>query len=220
MYQALSSVPKGRDKERVLVLLLMDASTSMGSYGNTPLRAVKQYIRSLIKADDGKEYYVGVLGFNRTAFKILAMNEVHEIDLANLEYGLKGGTHLYDTVDATLREMLVFWKELDPDFTKVVIGVFSDGWDRWSNAQTQPASCQFMSCSTTLIGWKLLAFGIGIDGRLLAKNLGFPEANGHTVSASREGIMEASRGFSECTLGFGHRPDPQEFILENSQPSG
>lgn len=206
----------GKGKEQVLVLVLMDASTSMYTYGDTPVRAVKQYIKSLIKAKDNKIYYVGVIGFNRGIFKILAMDEVHQLNLGHLHYQLDGGTHLYDTVDKSLHGLLAIWEKMNHDHENIVVGVFSDGWDRWSNEETQPQSCQFMAKSATLMGWKLLAFGIGINGRLLARYLGFPEENGHTVNSTREGLMQASRDFSEYTTGI--PVDPQDFNLDNSNP--
>lgn len=54
------------------------------------------------------------------------------------------------------------------------------------------------------LGWKLHTYGIGINGKELARKMGFDEDLAITVEASVQGIETSTRGYSQAT----RRPRP------------
>lgn len=184
---------------KTLSILILDASSSMRRYGAIPLESVKAHLRQIKNPPDGRKQYCAIVTFHYRPEVLVPVGSAEstaEITCYNTEVG----TLLYETVWHVLI-WLCEMKELNesPNL-KIVIGVFSDGADGRS-PESQPAWLKETARDARESGFLLFTYGIGIDAKELARDMGFPDDSDHafTVNPSVGGIRRATEHFSDVT---------------------
>jgi len=183
--------------DTTVAMMIVDRSRSMGRFGEAPQDAINAYVHSL--RESGQNFYCGVTSFagtTRVEIPLTAVGEIGKFD----NYSTSAGTLLYATVNEALKECLALKQKMEADNRplRVIIGVFSDGEDNLSPAGCQ-SDLQKASAFAIEAGFELLAFGIGIDAKELAYDLGFPSDYAETFEASEEGIHYASASMSHTS---------------------
>ena len=194
---------KGTNK--TLSIMFIDKSGSMQRFGQTPLDCLNNHLQTLQTPPDGREQYCTVISFTEEATVELPLTKVSN-GLKIKSYEADGGTLLWETVYQTLKVFLQMHKNLpDNDSLQVVVGVFSDGEDNWSFPERQPRKLKKIAQRALEFGWHLYSYGIGIDAKKLASDMGFPTDDDHakTVLATPEGLQEVTQHFSINTTTIG-----------------
>lgn len=192
-------LPKGTalvpvaDREQRISVLVLDSSGSMEVYGAGPAEAVNELINTLRRATNA-QYWVSVVTFADAARVEVPLTRVASVQPMT-RYRASGSTLLWRTVKHVLSELIEAYQRLDPTAqhkVKVFVAVFSDGQDNQSPRPRYPGALQIESGKALALGFGLKAVGIGIDGKRMARGMGFPEQDAVTVEASPDGIGEAT----------------------------
>ncbi|MCX6745370.1 MAG: VWA domain-containing protein [Candidatus Parcubacteria bacterium] len=188
--------------ESTLSIMIMDKSGSMKKFGKAPLKAINDHIKSLKAANDGRKHYCGIISFNDKAQVEKEVMDVSRM-VPLFSYHPGNGTLLWETVDKTLRDLITLWLPYQSEKLKIVVGVISDGEDNHSDRHLYPKSLQTAARWAINHGWELLTFGIGINGRRLAAEMGFPMDSQHafTMEANEQGLKDTSVTMTQTTLG-------------------
>lgn len=195
-----------------LSLLICDGSGSMEIHGNAPIACMNRHLATLRNPPDGREQVAMIVTFSEGYKVVVPLSAVKDIRLLNelnyRQYFSYQGTLLWRTVKRFLAEFNAGYRILPPDkrnLLRVCIGVISDGADNRSDTVRYPKRVQEESARSLALGFELLAYGLGIDGQQLARDLGFPEDDAHamTVEATRAGLDCVTQHFSETTTGGG-----------------
>ncbi len=147
------SVPENKytEKESVLVMLILDCSSSLGDSFHDVKEGAKEFIRTMVEkyrggtnSDEG--IYLGVIGFNRMEntdrmiMPVKHMTERNEDDFINFidNFKMAKGTSLYYAMDKGIDEMKKAERhlpELDKDAHMII---FTDGFDNTSINELGP----------------------------------------------------------------------------------
>lgn len=197
-------VPYGIRKDRILSAMLLDRSDSMGAFGDTTRKITNQFLDDLRR--DVRHYHLTtVIGFSDELKVLIPPTPVMRVQ-ALQEYLTDGGTLLYQTVDEVLQQILRSWYDMsmvDRAKTQVVVGVFSDGEDNRSDRMLYPNKVQATSRRCLEQGWLLTTFGIGVSGKELATNLGFPLDRAEDHAATNQGLRDAATSLGATTITGG-----------------
>jgi len=180
------------DRIAVLSILILDASGSMGRHGDAPQVAVNKNTAGL-KADKERRHFASLVTFADTYtinFPLMPIEEVPEFT----DYKAGGNTLLYRTVKRVLQSLHNLWKNLTPrqrQMLRIVVTVISDGDDNRSPKRLYPAVLRDFSMVGRQYGWTLQAFGLGIDGKRLARDMGFDLNLAETLDADQQSIAQA-----------------------------
>lgn len=185
--------------ERTLSILILDASSSMRRYGAVPLESVKAHLRQIKNPPDGRKQYCAIVTFHFRPEVLMPVGSA-ESTAEIVSYTTEVGTLLYETVWHVLIWLCEMKEQFESPNLKIVIGVFSDGADGRS-PDNQPALLQATAQDARKSGFLLFTYGIGIDAKELARDMGFPDDADHafTVNASVGGIRRATEHFSHVT---------------------
>lgn len=197
-------VPLGCQLGRVVSLLALDMSESMKKFGDVPRSAVNMYFDQL-EQDVRLFHITGLVGFGTEAAVLIPPSPIKQVGRLD-EYRPNGSTRLFQTVDEGLEGLLVGWRRLSPQGkarTQVVVGVFSDGQDNQSDKALYPQKLQATSAECLREGWILTTFGIGIDGKELARLMGFPEDRAETREGTGGGLHDAMTSLGHTTRTAG-----------------
>lgn len=193
---------------------ILDESGSMRKFGATPPEAINGHHQSLRESTDGRQYLCAVITFSATHEVRIPLMPVEDIGPLK-GYDPCGSTLLWKTVYLTLESLIDYYKRYKASIPrefrnelKVVVGVFSDGKDTASPVLTQPQALQIIAAKALELGWKLQTFGIGIDAGYLARRMGFPDDDEHTltVEATPQGIQDSVIEMTRTTMGQDVRP--------------
>lgn len=200
-------------EERTLSIIILDASPSMQKHGLVPQECVNEHFKAIRNPPDGRKQYCTVITFHDAAFVNIPLTPADQLADMNNYHTDGSSTLLWETVYQTLK----LFSTAMPQTTnlKIFVGVFSDGGDNASDHERQPHKVKRMAQKVQALGWELFCFGIGIDGKKLAEDMGFPTDDKHvkTVAADEAGIREVTTHFSTETTtchpsGFFKRPNP------------
>jgi hypothetical protein len=187
-----------------LVIIILDASMSMARFKNDVEKAINDYLNRL-RGDKTKKYVIGIVTFGSTyelSLPPTALDNINEFT----DYKPEGdSTLLWQTTKRVLSSLVKAHEALLKKPDVVVVGVFSDGEDNASPAHNYPLLLEHYSRHALMRGFVLQAIGIGIDGKKLAHEMGFPEEFAHTVDANQAGIHESSVCFANTTMGGAFR---------------
>ncbi|MFA4846472.1 MAG: vWA domain-containing protein [Patescibacteria group bacterium] len=203
----------GNDNPKTLSVLILDASMSMIRFGDAPRQCVANHLAAIKKSPDGREQFCAVITFNKHATLVVPLARADAIS-DSFRYQNDYGTLLWKTVHEALKSFCLYFRLHSPKNTKIFVGVISDGIDNQSNKGGQPGNPVYpektkkWSKRALELGFELFAYGIGVDGKKLAEDLGFPTDDQHafTLEASVRDLTRSTRHFSETTTG-GFDPD-------------
>ncbi|HBP00409.1 MAG: hypothetical protein UU48_C0004G0060 [Candidatus Uhrbacteria bacterium GW2011_GWF2_41_16] len=187
------------EQRRTISLLILDASTSMQRHGDVPEKEVNRYLDAL--REDSANHFASLVTFSDTYSLAIPLMPIGDIPRYK-KYKADGNTLLWRTVKRALQgldetwQQLSIWQKLR---THVVVCVMSDGEDNRSPRVNYPQAVQEYATRGRQNGWTLIPIGIGIDGRKLARDLGFNEDLAETVDASEAGIGKATTSFIDHT---------------------
>ncbi len=176
---------------RFIPILVFDVSSSMRHLSQPLQNAGNKFIKFLLTLGRPDEIRASVIIFSSNAVVLHDFLPLHEINLqCNFVHGY--GTALYagslkaiDLAQEQLGKCLAQRKA-----PKVSINVFTDGYDTRSAAQL-PLLKEKVRAAKKL-GFDLRLFGIGIDVRQTAREMGFPLEQVVEVPATSEGIHTSS----------------------------
>jgi hypothetical protein len=177
----------------VLSLLVLDCSTSMSRFGHAPEQAVNRYLDT-VRADTAHHHVTGLVTFSEHFRTEIQPAPVHSIPRYK-GYRTDAGTLLWRTVKRVLRGLSDSWDTLSPAERanlSIVVSVLSDGDDNLSDRRDYPSALQDYARRGRKHGWQLASFGIGIDGKRLAREMGFDEELSQTVEPTEAGVYVAT----------------------------
>lgn len=187
-----------------LAYLVMDASTSMKSFGGAAEEAMRGVITDLQSGPRPECIALGIMSFADDARILLPIQMIGNVSPFCLNYAstINGRTRLY----ATVAEALATIKAVDDireigDRVNIVFTVFTDGNDNLS-AGWLP-TCRQLADHGFRRGWQLSVTGFGVDGESIAAQMGFRGQNGQpageTIGADRQSLRTSMAGFSKRT---------------------
>src|SRR3989338_393307 len=192
-------------REKTFSILILDSSGSMQRFGFTPIEVANKHVQALADANDGREYYFGLVTFANMAKVEIGLSPV--ADIIPLEiYHPSGGTRLWETVYSVIDRLLNFlspFSLFDRQKIQIAISVITDGEDNMSDRERFPEILQRKAKEIQNLGWKLLCYGIGIDAEKTAKNMGFPLDPSLTVriEPTHEGVRGTSIHMTQTIRG-------------------
>ncbi len=209
--QQFELVPQGglsiAEMPITISVIILDCSTSMGKYGQTPGAAVDAHIVAL-QGQEGCQYICGVVGFADEARIIIPLSPVEKISGMG-RFEARGNTKLYDTVRMVLQKLMLGFQESPLEYLnnlRINVAVFSDGAD---NRSEDGASKHLQDLTKVAIkmGFNLMTFGIGIDSQRLAADMGFPTDSEHakTSAATSRGVQDSMEFVTRTTTSL-HKP--------------
>jgi len=203
------------DQNATLSIILFDRSSSMHRYGSIPQDAVNAHFISLLDPPDQRTQFCAVFSFASTPRVELPITIAQDIKPLT-SYRAEGNTLQWKTVDECLKAFLHIYQTLPPEKQAklaIAIAVFSDGQDNMSNYDKfnrpiypapYPAKLQETSRQALAQKWELFSYGIGIDAKQMAREMGFPDDfHAVTVEATIEGVKKATADFSHSTTIIG-----------------
>jgi hypothetical protein len=184
-------------------VMVIDASDSMKKFAGAARQAILDHIENL-RVDKDRTYLSAIIGFNDDSFVILPLTLVSE-NMPEILYDPQGHTLLWQTVALTMAQLriLVMEARKKNQQVDVVFGVISDGKDNRSPEGILELLHKVVGKSLA-DGWDLQTFGIGIDAKELAVQMGFPtdEKHAHTMKATAEGVREAAMSMTQSAMGW------------------
>ncbi|MFA4846473.1 MAG: hypothetical protein WC654_08045 [Patescibacteria group bacterium] len=199
------------DEPKTFSIMILDASGSMRSYGDVPQKCINEYLESLKNPPDGRKQYCTVVVFNDDYQAIIKPSLAAKVKPIT-NYCADGCTLLWETVYKALKNYRALYGIIQPENLKIFVGVFSDGQDNKSFKDRQPRKLKAMAKAVQALGWELFCYGIGIDGKKLAQDMGFPTDDDHcqTVEANDAGVQATTQHFTAATTTCFHL-DPKLF---------
>ncbi len=195
-----------------LAMLLLDRSGSMNDFGDAPLKAANECLEVLKNKPGADRTYAGVWTFCEVVTNDIPIQPL--CDLQPLQkYIARGGTALYDAVGEALRQALeiqAFADRVHGIKIHTSLSVITDGDDLHSR---MPHARELTFAQHAKDAkFDLMAIGIGIDHKRLARNLGFDPRNCHTVDATAAGVRRATHMtsvmFSHTMMGVQPQDTP------------
>jgi Mg-chelatase subunit ChlD len=178
----------GEEAFDVSIVLLVDQSGSMKPFARAVPEAFDRFVESLREGGAAEISRLAVVTFaerGEIALPFTALTA--ELQLEG--YAPEGGTRLVDTVRDVLLALLErTWVEDE----RVIVAVITDGKDTSSTPEGR-WELQSLALRAQAREWTLLTFGIGIDARIAARSLGFPDDPGaaQTLARSAESLFES-----------------------------
>ncbi|MEI7742105.1 MAG: hypothetical protein WCJ29_06470 [bacterium] len=185
-------------KCQTLGILMMDRSSSMKVFGDTPRRALNEYLRELGKLPNHEAVSVGIFTFDAAVQMDVPISPVAKVPSMK-HYDTGYGTRLYGTVFGVLGHMLPKIEAMlktGADL-ETIVAVFTDGYDSVSR-ECLP-EVQHLAARAIQFRCKLIVFGIGVDAKAIAREMGFPEDLAIDVPATREGVRTATTRVTEIS---------------------
>lgn len=188
------------DKPKTFSIMILDASGSMKVFGEVPQKCINEHLEALKNPPDGRKQYCTVVVFNDDYQAIIKPAPAEKVKPIT-NYCADGCTLLYETVYQALKSYRALYGIAQPENLKIFVGVFSDGQDNRSSADRQPKKLKKMATAVQALGWELFCYGIGIDGKKLAEDMGFPMDDDHcqTVVANDAGVRATTQHFTAAT---------------------
>lgn len=187
-----SQQPLARGTNSTLALLLLDRSSSMAEYGQTPRLAANECIQAVQNVPGAENARLAVFTFGNEVTLDVRPQPVKAASPIQT-YLPNGGTKLYEAVYVALYVALEHHavEEGEGRKTEVVISVITDGQDTTSTPKYWKLMRQ-LSEQARRLGFKLQVIGIGIDSHSLAEDLGFESALAKTVAPTAQGVRDAA----------------------------
>lgn len=185
------------DKPKTLSILILDRSGSMLKYGDAPRACVNEHLEKIKNPPDGREQYCTVITFCDDATIEIPVTRADLIKPLEA-YVADGHTLLWQTVHETLKLFCTMFKVKNPPNLKVFVGVISDGVDNRSDRNLYPQKTQKWAKRARELGFELFCYGIGVDGKMLARDMGFPDDDQHafTLVAAVESVRDSIASFT------------------------
>jgi len=184
-------------KPKTLSVMIIDRSGSMQKYGGTPQKCVNDHLAAIKNPPDGREQFVTVITFADDAKIEIPVSPAATAQPLET-YVADGWTLLWQTVHETLKLFCTLHRMNNPTNLKVFVGVISDGDDNRSDNTIYPKKTRKWAQIALDLGFELFAYGIGVDGKKLAEDMGFPSDDQHafTLEASVASVQEATTHFT------------------------
>ncbi|MFZ6014787.1 MAG: vWA domain-containing protein [Patescibacteria group bacterium] len=200
-------------KDIALTMLLLDRSSSMSQYGETPLRSANECIDTLRHQAGAKSTLAGLWTFADDVTNDIPIQPL--INLPQLAgYDACGNTALYDAVGNALHmglELQNAAKNRHGVKMHVAVSVITDGEDTCSRHPRQRLVTFAQHAKDA--GFALQVIGIGIDHVHLAQVLGFEPGYSCTVDNTVAGVRQATHTASVLfsrTMMYGNPRDSSQ----------
>lgn len=183
--------------------MVMDRSGSMERFGSVPLRAINDYLLKLQRSALAASLEASVVVFDHATDTLIPMKPIAQIGMLR-SYKNGHGTRLHGTVADVLERLIARVAEEQAQGADVTasIAVFTDGEDTSRPAGKHLTRLRHLVVSAGDLGFQLIAVGIGIDGKALAKELWFPENGALTVDPDGIEILKAAEDVSQMVEDF------------------
>jgi Mg-chelatase subunit ChlD len=179
------------------IVLIVDRSGSMQPFAQTVPEAVAHFVDVLRAGRAADRSRLAVVTFAERGEVALGFTPLTS-DVRLRDYVPEGGTRLVDTVRDVLLVMLDrAWN----DDERVVVAVVTDGRDTSSTPEGR-WELQSLSLRARARDWTLLTFGIGTDGVVAARSLGFPDdpESAQTLARRAESLFDSLAYVSSRSL--------------------
>lgn len=181
--------------ERLLVVLLLDRSTSMSwradDHSGLTRREVMLRAHNVFLTELKQHPLAERIRYARSFFSRKVSSDVHVVRVSEAtaitrnEYALEGGTALRDAIGTTLRgiESVLLRK---PKYTHVYVMILSDGEERSSRHWT-PMAVRTLIEEKRALGWQIEFRGMTEESLHQARDMGIPAGQTQRWHASTEG---------------------------------
>ena len=175
-------VPAGFTARPAATLFLVDASGSMGGFGQAPADAARSYIKELKESCNADIIAAGIATFANAIVPVIPLQPVRDIDLSTFVYTAMGGTFLNGTMAAVLPGLIELHQHvLDQTQNRVdlsvVLGLVTDGDDTTSPAEAIH-EVRRLAPEAMRRKFSLKIYGLGVDAASIAHNMGFVNSEG------------------------------------------
>ncbi len=171
-----------------VAVLIIDGSSSMRQFEETPLNALNGALR-ILKGSAAARYIAGlVLSFAHDGRTERNLQSIRQMELLT-SYNTGHGSRIYRAVMVPLEAMVQaafasFHIKGRVPF-HVDLAVFTDGEDVGSTIQ-ELLRLKEAAAHARSFGWDLNVHGFGVNARHIARQMGFAEDAGHAKSWDRE----------------------------------
>jgi Mg-chelatase subunit ChlD len=188
LQQALADTDTEAEPFLVSIVLIVDKSGSMQAFAQTVPEAVEHFVSVLRAGNAADRCRLAVVTFAERGEIAMGFTPL-PADVHLVDYRPEGGTRLIDTVRDVLLVLLDrAWNEDE----RVVVAVVTDGKDTSSTPEGR-WEVQSLSLRACARDWTLLTFGIGTDGVVAARSLGFPDdaESAQTLARRAESLFDS-----------------------------
>ncbi len=180
----------------------LDRSGSMHAFGVSPADAVRSFIHELKTSPNANITAAGVVTFADDAKLDIPLQMVADINLDTFRYTPNGGTRLYATVADILQSMIDLHQHVLQE-TKgqlnlgVVVGFVTDGYNNIEHEAIRDV--RRLAAEGTRRKFIMQIFGLGIDAKEQARNMGFPEDHAYNLHRNAASVHAAAAQASQAT---------------------
>ena len=198
-------IPLDLDEDTIIKvsLLFLDQSTSMTPVASAARRAANDHLAA-VQEDSHALHIICMVGLNGTPQVLIAPQLASEVEPLT-SYDLNPGSPIYMVVDLVMRNLMRDYQYLGTELQKhfqIFAYINSDGQDEeqyrgCSPRPTFPDRTLEITSQASQAGWRLKAVGInGINGRQLARNLGFDPELAETMRPGRRGTAGSTVAYT------------------------
>jgi uncharacterized protein YegL len=174
------------------IVFILDRSGSMRSIARDTIGGFESFLETqkeqpgsatvtLVQFDD--QYQVD--------YKDIDINEVPK-----LQFTPRGWTALYDAIGKTVSEMMA---EKQPEDTKTIIVILTDGEENRSTEYTYGSVQNLLKEAQDSLGWEVIFVGANIDAVKTASSLGIKASNSVTFDYTSKGAVDVMAAVSYAT---------------------
>jgi formylmethanofuran dehydrogenase subunit E-like metal-binding protein len=188
-------------KDATAIVLLVDASGSMGHMKPTTLESINKFLAEQ-KAIPG-DAYVSLYFFSDEIRQLYDFVELPEVTMVtDRQYKIEGGTRLYDAVVTSVvaTEARVMGMSEAKRPSKVVLAVFTDGQDT-GGAQTIVDAKKAVERAQER-GWQVLFLGEGLDVANTGAAMAIPASHRMAYTHGVAGTESAYKGMSRSVGSY------------------
>lgn len=190
-------------KKKVIYSLIMDRSSSMWEIQGEILQSVNERIRTIKAMETEKEEQIltDFTLFNETVSRSFSLLPQKDLTLlTEADYNVNGTTALYDALGSTLERLyLTFYDKVVAHRCKIVVVVYTDGYENASRLYSREAIRQMLAKANELEGVEVSIVGCEMDTLTMAQEMNFKASNSVRVQkgAMADSLKEMDRYFDD-----------------------
>ena len=186
---------KKQQPQNARIVFILDRSGSMRSIARDTVGGFESFIETQ-KAQPGSAT-VTLVQFDdqyQVDYKDVPINEVPD-----LQFVPRGWTALYDAIGKTVAEKM---SGEQPDDTKTIIVILTDGEENRSTEYTYNYVQNLLKEAQDILGWEVIFVGANIDAVKTASSLGIKASNSVTFDYSSKGAGDvmAAVGYATSSM--------------------
>lgn len=183
-------------KPRIVMVDILDASTSMGSMSRNDSKiskavsGIKEALAAIKKSTEPVDYFYGITTFSYPQNIDVAKVEKLTLKTAIPQFQMRGATALYDAIGKTLNMLSDLKRSSDFKNAKVLVNIYTDGEEN-SSKSFRSATIKSMISELEKDGFTITFVGTHEDVREIQKDINIHASNTLGYDGTAKGMQQA-----------------------------